>query len=281
MPTFDTPKPIFATVDLVVGSLRISASDRVDTVVEVRPTDPSHTASVQAAEQTSVACSSGRLSVRVPRNKSRSFFGRSASVDVTIELPTGSRIEGQAAAADIHVEGRVGETRLSVASGDIRLDRTGALRLNSTSGDVSVAHSVGHTDISAAAGEIRVGKIDGTAVVRNTAGGISLGAVSGDLRLNSTLGDITVDRALTTVGAKTVSGSVRIGEVVHGAIRLETASGELEVGIREGTAAWLDLNSMAGKVHTSLDSVDGPAPTDDTVDVRARTLSGDIVIRRS
>ncbi|MGC0415759.1 DUF4097 family beta strand repeat-containing protein [Embleya sp. AB8] len=281
MPTFDTPKPIFATIDLVVGVLRISAGDRTDTVVTVRPSDPTHNADVQAAELTTVHYASGRLAVKAPRSKARSFFGRTASVDVTVELPTGSRVEGKAAAADVHAEGRVGEVAFTVAAGDIRLDRTGALKLNSTAGDVSVAHSVGHTDVSTAAGEIRIGKIDGTAVVRNTTGGISLGAVSGDLRLNTTIGDIAVDRALTTVGAKTISGSVRIGEVVHGAVRLETASGELEVGIREGTAAWLDLNSLAGKVRNSLTSADGPEPTDDTVEVRARTLSGDIVIRRS
>ncbi|MYS83045.1 DUF4097 family beta strand repeat-containing protein [Embleya scabrispora] len=281
MPTFETPEPIFATVELTVGTLRISASDRTDTVVDVRPGDASHGADVQAAEQISVDFRAGRLSVKSPRNKSRSFFGRTPSVDVTIELPTGSRIEGRAATADIHAEGRIGKAGFTVAAGNIRLDRTGALKLNCTSGDVTVAHSVGHTDVTTAAGEIRIDKIDGTAVVRNTSGRIALGAVTGELRLNTTIGDITVDRALAGVGAKSVSGDVRIREVVHGAVRLETASGELEVGIRKGTAAWLDLASPVGRVHNSLTSADGPAATDDTVEVRARTLSGDIVIRRS
>ncbi|MFE2867640.1 DUF4097 domain-containing protein [Embleya sp. NPDC059259] len=281
MPVYETPEPIFATVELEAGLLRISASERTDTVVEVRPSDPSQAGDVRAAEQTSIRYRSGRLTVRTPESRTRSFFGRSPSVEVTIELPTDSRVEGKAAAADIHTEGRIGEAGFSVAAGNIRLDRTGALKLDATSGDVSVAHSVGHTDVTTSAGEIRIDRIDGTAVVRNTSGGISLGAVSGDLRLNTTLGDITVERALTTVGAKTVSGDVRIREVVHGAVRLETASGELEVGIRKGTSAWLDLKSPAGRIHNSLNSADGPSAGDDTVEVRARTLSGDIVIRRS
>ena len=37
MPTFDTPEPISATIDLAVGDVRISAGDRLDTVVEVHP----------------------------------------------------------------------------------------------------------------------------------------------------------------------------------------------------------------------------------------------------
>ena len=37
MPTFDTPEPISATIDVVVGDVRISAGDRATTVVEVQP----------------------------------------------------------------------------------------------------------------------------------------------------------------------------------------------------------------------------------------------------
>ena len=40
MPTFDTPEPITVTLELGVGDVRITASDRADTVVEVRPSDP-------------------------------------------------------------------------------------------------------------------------------------------------------------------------------------------------------------------------------------------------
>jgi hypothetical protein len=54
MPTFDTPQPISVTVELGVGDLRIVASDRTDTMVEVRPSDPAKKADVTAAEQTRV-----------------------------------------------------------------------------------------------------------------------------------------------------------------------------------------------------------------------------------
>ncbi len=61
---------------------------------------------------------------------------------------------------------------------------------------------------------------------------------------------------------------------------LETRIGELEVGIREGSAAWLDVSSTAGQVHNTLDTVDAPGSSAETVEVRARTSLGDIVIRR-
>ena len=57
--------------------------------------------------------------------------------------------------------------------------------------------------------------------------------------------------------------------------------GRLEIGIREGTAALLDVSSGFGRVENSLSASDGPQPSDETVQLRARTSYGDIVIRRS
>ncbi len=49
MPKFDTPNPISITLDLGVGDARIIASDRSDTLVEIRPRDISRDADVKAA----------------------------------------------------------------------------------------------------------------------------------------------------------------------------------------------------------------------------------------
>jgi hypothetical protein len=62
---------------------------------------------------------------------------------------------------------------------------------------------------------------------------------------------------------------------------VETKVGDLEVGIREGTAAWLDVSAGVGQVHNALDTADAPEPSAETVEVRARTSFGDIVIRRA
>ena len=68
MPTFDTPEPISVTVEFGVGDLRIVASDRTDTMVEVRPSDPAKKADVTAAEQTRVEYAGGRLLIKAPKN---------------------------------------------------------------------------------------------------------------------------------------------------------------------------------------------------------------------
>ena len=68
---------------------------------------------------------------------------------------------------------------------------------------------------------------------------------------------------------------------MRGSVGLETKLGDLEVGIREGTAAWLDVQCDRGQVHNMLDASDAPEPSTGTVEVRARTSVGEIAIRRA
>ncbi len=85
MPSFDTPAPISVTAHVGAGSIRYTAADRPETVVEVRPRDPERDKDVRAAEQTEVTYANGVLTVRT---KERRMIGPSGVVDVTVELPT-------------------------------------------------------------------------------------------------------------------------------------------------------------------------------------------------
>ena len=280
MPTFDTAAPISVTMVLGVGGARITASERTDTVVEVTPSDRSKTADVRAAEQTRVEYSHGRLLVMAPKRRQSSLFGGGGSIEVAIELPAGSELNAEAVKADLRAEGRLGACRFTTAVGHVWLDQTGPLHLTTSSGGITVDCAVGDAAITGS-GEVRIRQIDGAAVIKNLNGDTWVGEVTGHLRCNAANGAISVDRAHATTVAKTANGNIRIGEVARGSAALTTASGELEVGIRAGTAALLDVRSQFGRVHNSLDASDGPEPSDETVEVRARTAYGDIVIRRS
>jgi hypothetical protein len=281
MPTFETLEPISVTIAIVVGDLRIIASDRRDTVVVVSPNDSSKESDVKAAEQTRVEYSDGRLLVKAPRSwKQFTPFGGAESIDVAIELPAGSRVEGEGAVVDVRGEGRLGECRVTTGVGNIRLAETGPLHLSTSAGSVTVDRVEGRAEVTGS-GAVRIREIDGPAVIKNLNGMTWLGEVNGDLRCNAANGDITVDRALGAVAARTANGAVRIGEVVRGSIDLATGYGELEIGIREGTAALIDVRSGFGSVRNALTASEGPDPSDQTVEVRARTSFGDIVIRRS
>jgi DUF4097 and DUF4098 domain-containing protein YvlB len=279
MPTFETPDPIDVTIDITAGHVQIHASDRTDTVVEVSPADASRDVDVQTAEQTQIEYADGELTVKAPKNKFRTLFGRPPSINLTLELPSDSRIDAKGW-ADYKSHGRIGESSFDTAAGNIRLDQTGRVKLRTAAGNVSVGRSTGYVDVGTSSGKVWIGEIDGGAVVKTSNGDITVGEVTGDVRLNTANGDVTVHRALAAVSAKTAYGSVRIDEVVRGSIVLETSFGELELGVREGTAVWLDVSSQHGSVRSDLEAGEGPEPSDDTVEVRARTGYGDIVIRR-
>jgi DUF4097 and DUF4098 domain-containing protein YvlB len=279
VPAFDTPEPISVSVDLPSGDLRVIASDRPDTVVDVVPGTTLSKADVLVAQQTLVEFADGRLQVRAPRQSG--LFGRTGAVRVTIALPAGSHVQVDAASADFRSEGRLGECTIKTASGDVRFAETGPLRVDTASGDITVGRSAGEVSVTVQSGDVRIDEVDGAAVVRGVSGDIRIGAVTGDLRINSANGDISVDRALGDVVVKISSGDIRIGEVVRGSTLVEAASGDLEIGVRAGTAAWLDVGSRSGSVRNLLTESDGPGESDETVEVRAHAVSGDITIRRS
>ncbi|MFB4304665.1 DUF4097 domain-containing protein [Actinomadura sp. GTD37] len=281
MPAFDTPDPITADIDVYVGQVRLDASDRTDTVVEVRPSDPSADVSVQAAEQTIVQFSGGRLLVKGPRPKGlahlRSWRG---SIDVTVGLPAGSRVEAKVA-ADFVATGTLGETVLRSISGDVRLEETGSLETKVSIGDVSVDRVTGDAEVTASTGAIRIGVIDGRGTVKNSTGAVTIGEATGQTQVKTGVGDITIDRVPADITVKTAHGRIRIGSAVSGTVRIEGGHGKVDIGIPEGTAAWLDVHSKNGVVRNTLTGAEGPADTDTVVEVHAHTNYGGIDIHRA
>ncbi|MGP8300693.1 DUF4097 family beta strand repeat-containing protein [Streptomyces inhibens] len=277
MPTFDTPEPIFVTIEFDMGSARITASKRTDTVVEVLPRNAAAEADVRAAQQTKVTCSGGKLLVKGPRK--RSLFSTPGSLDVTIELPAGSHLQGTSPMADFLCEGRFGEAALKTSFGDIQLDEAETVDLRTDYGDIRLDRVTGDAQVIAA-GRVDVGEIAGAATVKNGNGETAIGEVTGDLKVNSANGRISVGVAHAGVDAKSANGAIRVGEVTRGQIVLQAAAGDLEIGIPESTAAWLDVLTKIGSVRNSLTPSQGPGDSGHTVEVRARTAIGDIVIRR-
>lgn len=282
MPPFDTPGPISVILEIGAGDVRIAAGERADTVVEVRPSDPDKRSSVTAAAQTRVEYADGVLRIKSPRGwKHYTFKGSGEAVDVQIDLPAGSTVRGEAGMAAFHSTGRLGDCRFKTGAGDIVVEEAGAVTLRTAVGDLRVGRAAGHCDIATASGAVRIGTIDGTAAIKNANGDIEIDEVTGDLRVSLANGKIAVGRAHATVAAKTAYGDIRLGEVARGAVSAQTAYGTVEVGIRHGVPAWLDLHTGFGKVQNDLGAAERPGRGEDVVELKARTAYGDIVIRRS
>ena len=254
MPTFDTPEPISATIDLAVGDVRISAGDRATTVVDVQPSDavqrrgpqgrradPRRVRRRAAAGQGAEAALLAAAQRRRRRSTSRS------------SCPPARSVNGTARAGGLPLRRPARRLPDQDRPRPIQLDQADALNLKSGAGDITVDARHGRTPRSRPArARCALRELDGSAVIKNSNGDTWVGVGrAATCALNAANGSIAVDVAHASVVAKSANGDVRLGEVVRGSVVLETKIGDLEVGIREGTAAWLDVNARARHACTT------------------------------
>ena len=276
MPTFATPGPIAATVEVAGAQVRVTASDRTDTAVRVEPINEASRSDVKIANKTKVEFAGGQLSV-----KTTAPGDKSGSVTITIDLPADSSLAAYLAHSTVQVDGPVGRCELHLASGQVQLDRIDALQANIASGEVTVGHIAGRANIDGGAFVMRIGEVNGTVGLSSSGGRAWIGHACADLDLSSGSGDFDIDRADGSIAATTASGAIRIGRMTHGQAKLTNGSGNIEVGISEDTAASIDVNSERGAVHDSVSSQGNSEPSDHRVMVHARTRHGDIIIQRA
>jgi DUF4097 and DUF4098 domain-containing protein YvlB len=183
------------------------------------------------------------LIVEVERRKMFSKNGHR----VVISAPNGAQVDVNTASAD--VEGR---------------GRFAAVEANAASGDLSFEDVEGRVSVNTASGDVRV----------DSAGG--------DVRVNSASGDVTVGEARQDVRIRTASGDIDVRSSVEGKVEIQSASGDVEVGIRRGSKVWIDASSMSGDTTSELELSDVPTPSEGpTVELKIRTMSGDITVRRA
>ncbi|MEU5656407.1 DUF4097 family beta strand repeat-containing protein [Streptomyces sp. NPDC047737] len=177
MQKFDTPAPVSAHLGIPAGRLQVIAADRTDTTVEVRPADPSKSRDVKAAEQTEVTYRDGVLRIQAPAAKNR-ILGNSGSVEVTVQLPAGSRVEAKADAAEFRGVGRLGDVDFDGGHGSVKVDEAASARLTGLDAHITVGRLNGPGEISTQRGDVHV-----------------VEAVRGHLTLTTQQGDITVGAA--------------------------------------------------------------------------------------
>lgn len=284
MPTFATPDPISAVIDVGGVLLTVHAGDVPETSVNLRPHNPDSHADVELAKRTTVDLTSGRLVVRSPRTaraRLRSLLGGGERVDLDIALPAGSTLEVRGW-GDINAEGPLDTVDVDTGLGDINVERvTGRVRVKTSMGDIRVGTTMGPAELRTSAGSLQVGRAGADVTARTSSGDVRVDDGEGELRLSTSAGDVRVERAASAVSAKTSAGDIRLHRVSSGSVTAESTYGQLEIGVAHGTAAWLDVEAGHGVVRSELESVDGPGEADRTVEIRATTGYGDIILRRA
>lgn len=282
---FSTPSPVTVTLGLFVADVHVLAAERSDSLVEVRPSDPGQPADVKAASNTRVdyddATRTLSVVTRKRRNRFVNFTKRPESIDVVIHVPAGSAVRGKADAGDYRTEGVLGAVDLKTGFGAVQVGEAVSLNIRTGHGEVAVGASSGSAEVHSASGDIRIGAVDGPADISASNGTIRIGVITGAAIVKGANGAVSVDQALSDIAASSSNGAVRIGEVVRGKVAATSKNGRVEIGIRESSAARLELHTTAGHVYNEYASSDSPADgAAYAVDVHASTKLGDITVRR-
>jgi putative adhesin len=210
-----------------------------------------------------------QLLVDVPQRKGGGFsfgfiFGRQG-ITCRIRAPHGSPLSVRTKSADIDARGLLGSLSVATASGDVRADRVeGSVNVKSASADV----------------EIR--EVQGSLNVQTASGDVSVDVVRGSVNVTTASGDVRVDDAHDSVNANTVSGDQLLGAVVRGKISAHSVSGDVHIGVRRGSKVFLDCNTVSGDTTSELElTPEAPSGDGPLVEIRAKTVSGDIQISRA
>lgn len=283
MHVFETNEPISVLLDVAGGHLSVHAGNAGQTTVDLGPHNPERAADVELAERTTVDLTAGRLVVRSPRttrSRLRSLFGGFERIDLAITVPAGSTLEVHGW-GEVGTEGRLERVDLDTAMGDIALREVGRVRAKTSMGDIRVDSSAGPAQLRTSAGSIQVGWVGGDLTARTSAGDVRVEDGVGELRLSTGTGDVRVERAGSAVTAKTSAGDIRLHSVNRGVVTAESAYGQVEIGVARGTAAWLEVEAAHGVVRSHLEQAEPPGDGEQTVEIRATTGYGDIILRRA
>ena len=174
------------------------------------------------------------------------------------------------------------------------------------SGNVNVEHSAGSTTVNVGSGDISIGEVTGDVVTKTGSGDVEVGRLAGTLLTKTGSGDLTVRRATTGSVRRNgatwhsdpdlrvfTSGSgeglyvdrtwreVPVRRASTGSVRANGASGNISIGVEEGTAAWLDVSTLSGRVSQELGETDSPTDGQHRIEITAHTVSGDLRIHRA
>lgn len=249
--TFSTPGPVTLEVKIPSGDLDVETGDTEATTVELEV----HGRDGEEAERNTRIELRRRgegyeVVVDAERNSGIGLFRGRGDYRVRITAPHDATLRAQVASADIRGRGRYAEVDVKAASGDVELEQVaGEASINTASGDIEVER-VGSGKINSASGDVQIDETSG-------AGGLAVNTASGDIDLKS---------------------------VASGEVKVNSASGDVEVGIAKGSRLWVDAQSLSGDTSSELDLESGaPIESDEgpLVELKARTMSGDITVKRA
>jgi DUF4097 and DUF4098 domain-containing protein YvlB len=187
------------------------------------------------------------------------------TISCRVQCPSGSDLKARTKSADVRARGALGDVDVGTASGDVH-----------------VADTLGEISLKSASGDLTAATVGGRATTNTASGDVTIESVNGFVEANAVSGDIEIGSAGSGVKANAVSGDTTIGGVVAGSVVVNAVSGDVRIGVRRGSSVHLDCSTVSGDARSELElGADGPEGNGPFVDLKARTISGDITISRA
>ena len=235
---FESHRPASLYVEIGKGSVQVVATDTTESYVEVTGRDAADVRVTQDGDE---------ITVVAPRMRS--------------------------------VDGTVGTAKLKSGSGEVRVDTlAGPAVIETGSGDILVDEARGELRIKSGSGSINLGQVASSVAVSTGSGDVEIGTTNGPTVVKTGSGDLKVADARTDVSLTTGSGDFVIGAANRGRLSAKGASGDVHVGIPAGIPVWTDISTVSGEIHSNLHGAGEPGEGADHVELRAKTVSGDIVL---
>jgi DUF4097 and DUF4098 domain-containing protein YvlB len=225
-----------------------------------------------------------RLDLAIPSGEIEVEAAEVAEAVVELESLGGS----ESAVDDARVELRGDELTVEVKKrrADVRLrvraPERSALRARTASGDLRTRGSLGAVEVKTASGDVELASVDALDA-KVASGDVEVGQVARDARVDSASGDVEIREAGGDVTVRTASGDQEVRSVAEGRVELTSASGDIRVGIKQGSRLWIDARSMSGDVSSEVEIGDeadaeevGPL-----VEVQVTAMSGDVEVVRA
>jgi len=277
---FTTPDPVRLSIEAGAGEVRVDASTTDRTTVILRPRRSGDDTARELIDRTTVVQRGDRIVVKMPR-RGIGFMRRAPELEISVAVPTGSSLEIAADSADIRSTGQLGNVRTKSGSGYVQLHHVAEAYVQAGSGDTGIERADAVVRVQAGSGDVVVRSAAAACSVTTGSGDVRVEACAGPLQVNSGSGDVSVDEAGEDVSVTTASGGHHVGRVRSGQVKSSSASGDIHVGVLDGTPVWLEVSSLSGSIHSALEGGEPPADDEDSVFLRVTTVSGDISLARA
>jgi DUF4097 and DUF4098 domain-containing protein YvlB len=268
---FKTHQPVQLFVEIGRGSVTLSATDTTESTVEVNG---------EHSDDVIVELDANQLRVLAPKIRT-GFFGGESTLDVTVSVPTRSELFVKTGSADVEASGTWGSTQIRSGSGTVTIEQVDARALFETgSGTIRAERINGEARIKSGSGDVLVRQADGAASVSTGSGDVQVSFVGGPLVVKTGSGDLRVATAGGDVSMSTGSGDALIERFTRGTFSLKAASGDVAVGVPAGIPVWTDISSISGRVRSNLIGAGAAGQDQDHIELRAKTVSGDITLKQ-